>query len=151
MTEPLPAQSSVSPVNMAAVTMPMPRSRAFSTPAPGERRIVPTATADGNRNRSRSMIWRRSGMIMTTPRSEPATPASTTALQFVLSLRRAPFRSNRKRTGIVKMIPEFTVFTDEAIVWKMFTSRIDPLRMIPRSTPKPTIAPTVEPTIVNPI
>ena len=49
------------------------------------------------------------------------------------------------------MIPEFTVFTAEAAVWKMFTSRIEPQRNSPRRIPNPITAATVEPTIVNPI
>ena len=75
----------------------------------------------------------------------------TTAVQSTLSLRRAPFRSSRNSTGIVKMMPEFTVFTEEAIVWKTLTSRIEPWRRMPRRMPKPMMAPTVDPTMVKPI
>ena len=61
-----------------------------------------------------------------------------------------------KRTGTVKTTPAFTVFTEEATVWKMLTSRIEPTLLLkeppmPRRSPNPITAATVEPTIPKPI
>ena len=119
-------------------------STALCTPAPGDLRIVATATPPGYVSRSKSIICLRRGMMNPMPNTPPAMQANTmrTTLKSV-----SPRMNN---AGTVNIMPADAPFTALAIVWLMLfsTMLVRPIR--PRRMPNPRMAASSDPSMEKP-